>query len=95
MPTYKEVVNQIHSLTKTEQLQLLEELKAIVENSIEEDVSPAEIAASETAWQDYLAGRDRGKSLQELELELFGRELFQLSVISYQLSVISMERYLI
>ncbi|NEP06657.1 MAG: hypothetical protein F6K34_18655, partial [Okeania sp. SIO4D6] len=63
-----------------EQFQLLEELKAIVENSIEAEteeelISPAEIAASETAWQDYLAGRDRGKSLQELELELFGRKL--------------------
>ncbi|NES69086.1 MAG: hypothetical protein F6K24_29565 [Okeania sp. SIO2D1] len=80
MPTYKEVVSQIHSLTKAEQFQLLEELKAIVENSIEAEteeelISPAEIAASETAWQDYLAGRDRGNSLQELELELFGREL--------------------
>ncbi|NET46081.1 hypothetical protein [Okeania sp. SIO2B3] len=82
MPNYNEVVSQIHSLTKAEQLRLLEELKAIVENSIEveteaELISPAEIAARETAWQDYLGGRDRGKSLQELELELFGRELFQ------------------
>ncbi|NEP40594.1 MULTISPECIES: hypothetical protein [unclassified Okeania] len=80
MPIYKEVVSQIHRLTKAEQFQLLEELKAIVENSIEAEteeelISPAEIAASETAWQDYLAGRDRGKSLQELELELFGRKL--------------------
>lgn len=80
MPTYNEVVTQVQSLSKAEQLRLLDELKAIVESPIEvegetELVSSAEIAASETAWQDYLAGRDRGKSLQEVELELFGREL--------------------
>jgi len=84
MPTYNEVVTQVQNLSKAEQLRLLDELKAIVESSIEvegevegeaELVSPAEIAASETAWQDYLALRDRGKSLQEVELELFGREL--------------------
>ncbi|WP_202221147.1 hypothetical protein [Okeania sp. KiyG1] len=82
MSTYNKVVSQIHSLTKAEQLRLLEELKAIVENSIETEIEeelifPAEIASSETAWQDYLAGSDRGKSLEELELELFGRQLFQ------------------
>jgi hypothetical protein len=80
MSTYNEVVTQVQSLTKDEQLQLLEELKAIVESSIEvegeaELASSAEIAASDTAWQDYLALRDRGKPLQQVELELFGREL--------------------
>ena len=80
MPTYNEVVSQVCSLTKAEQLQLLEELKAIVERTIEvegeaEVVSSAEIAASDIAWQDYLARRDRGKPLQQVELELFGREL--------------------
>ena len=74
MPTYNEVVTQVQSLSKAEQLRLLDELKAIVESSIEvegetELVSSAEIAASETAWQDYLALRDRGKSLQEIELD--------------------------
>ncbi|MEB3339338.1 hypothetical protein [Okeania sp.] len=38
-------------------------------------ISSLEISASEAAWQDYQAGRDRGKSLSELELELLGREL--------------------
>lgn len=80
MPTYNQVVTQVKNLTRAEQLRLLEELKTIVENSIEvegetELISPAEIAASEAAWQDYLAGRDRGQSLSEVELELLGREL--------------------
>lgn len=42
----------------------------------EEEIIPAEwIAESEAAWQDYLEGRDPGISLEELEIELFGKQL--------------------
>ena len=81
MPTYSEVVTQVYRLSKAEQIQLLEELKAIVVNeSIKVDeetelIPTVELNISETSWQDYITGRDRGKSLQKVELELFGREL--------------------
>jgi len=37
-----------------------------------DDVTPEELAASEAAYQDYLAGRDPGLSSKELKAELFG-----------------------
>jgi hypothetical protein len=80
MLTYNEVLNQVQQLSISEQLRLSEELKNLLNQGVEVEgdleVIPAEeIAESEAAWQDYLAGRDRGNSLKELELELFGREL--------------------
>ena len=47
----------------------------IVEDNETETIPPEEIAESEAAWQDYLAGRDSGISLEELEQELFGEQL--------------------
>jgi hypothetical protein len=80
MPTYNEVMNQVQTLTITEQLRLLGDLKNIVEQGVEvegddEVISAAEIVASETALQDYLAGRDRGISSKELKLKLFGEKI--------------------
>ena len=39
----------------------------VVEGDETEIIPPEEIAESEAAWQDYLAGRDSGISLEELE----------------------------
>jgi len=39
-----------------------------------DDVTPEELAASEAAYQDYLAGRDPGLSSKELKAELFGKK---------------------
>ena len=80
MSTYNEVLTQIQSLPPKEQIRLLDELKKIVYYPVEvegddEVISAEEIAESEAALQDYLAGRDQGKSLLEIELELFGRKL--------------------
>ena len=80
MPTYNEVMNRVQTLTITEQLRLLGDLKNIVEQGIEvegddEVISSAEIVASENALQDYLAGRDRGISSKELKLKLFGEKI--------------------
>ena len=47
----------------------------VVEGDEAEIIPPEEIAESEAAWQDYLAGRDSGISLEELEQELFGEQL--------------------
>lgn len=41
----------------------------------DDDISPEELAESEAAYQDYLSGRDPGISLEELEVELFGKPL--------------------
>lgn len=80
MPTYNEVLKQAQSLSIIDQFQLLKDLQKIVSQGVEvegtDEVIPAvEIAESEAAASDYLAGRDLGKSLKQIELELFGREL--------------------
>lgn len=80
MPTYNEVLKQAQSLSMIDQFQLLKDLQKIVSQGVEvegtDEVIPAdEIAESEVALADYLAGRDLGKSLKQVELELFGREL--------------------
>jgi hypothetical protein len=80
MPTYNELLNQVQTLTITEQLRLLGDLKNIVEQGVEvegddEVISAAEIVASETALQDYFAGCDRGISSKELKLKLFGEKI--------------------
>ncbi|HEY9851578.1 MAG TPA: hypothetical protein V6D28_19060 [Leptolyngbyaceae cyanobacterium] len=79
MPTYEEVLNQVQSLTLTDKFRLLEELKTIVSISGEvkdddEIIKDEEIAESEAAWQDYLAGRDRGISSKELKQKLLGEK---------------------
>jgi hypothetical protein len=79
MFTYNNLLNQVKSLTLADQLRLLEELKKIIqlrEEVAEDDevISAEEIADSETAWQDYQAGRDRGISSKELKLKLFGEK---------------------
>ena len=80
MPTYNEVLKQAQSLSMIDQFQLLKDLQKIVSQGVEvegtDEVIPAdEIAESEAALADYWAGRDLGKSLKQVELELFGREL--------------------
>ena len=80
MTTYTEVLHQVQTLSLIEQIRLFEELKAIVPTPVEvegtdEVISPEEIAISDAAWQDYLSGRDPGKTLQDLEIELFGGKL--------------------
>ena len=80
MPTYNEVLKQAQSLSMIDQFQLLKDLQKIVSQGVKvegsDEVIPAdEIAESEAALADYLAGRDLGKSLKQVELELFGREL--------------------
>lgn len=80
MPTYNEVLNQVQQLSISEQLRLSEELKNILNQGVEvegdSEVIPAEeIAESEAAWQDYLAGRDRGISSKELKQKLFGEKI--------------------
>ncbi len=81
MSTYNEVLSQVQSLTLAEQLRLLEDLTAMVRLPVqvegdENEIVPAEeIAQSEAAWQDYLAGRDRGISSKALKLKLFGEKL--------------------
>ncbi|CAD5925383.1 hypothetical protein [Planktothrix agardhii] len=76
MPAYNEVLTQVKSLTVTEQLRLLNDLKGMVEQGIKVDddeiISIEDINESEVALQDYLAGRDSGKSLEDIEIELFG-----------------------
>ena len=46
-------------------------------SDVEEDdeiIPPEELEESVAAWQDYLAGRDPGVSLEELKLKLFGKK---------------------
>jgi len=80
MPTYNEVLNQVQSLSISEQLRLSEELKNLLDQGVEvegdlEVIPVEEIAESEAAWQDYLAGRDRGISSKELKQKLFGEKI--------------------
>lgn len=80
MFTYIEVLNQVQSLSLKDQIRLLGELKKIVHQPVEvegedEVITAEEIAESEVAWQDYLAGRDPGISSQELKLKLFGEKV--------------------
>lgn len=57
------------SQRKTRQIE--DFLDALEQEEAEEDDVPAlEIEAGEAAYQEYLAGRDSGKSLEELKAEL-------------------------
>lgn len=80
MATYNEILNQVQSLSIADQVLLLEELKKLINPGVEvedsDEVIPAEeIAVSEAAWQDYLAGRDRGISSQELKRKILGEKV--------------------
>ena len=80
MLTYNEVLNQVQSLPPQDQIRLLDELKKIVYHPVEvegddEVISAQEIAESEAALQDYLAGRDSGISSKELKSKLFGDKI--------------------
>lgn len=80
MPTYEEVLSLVQRLTPADRFRLLEALTELVHSPVEvegddEIISPAEIAESEAAWQDYLAGGDPGVSSKELKLKLFGEKL--------------------
>ncbi|MGL5061456.1 MAG: hypothetical protein ACRC62_15895 [Microcoleus sp.] len=79
MPTYNEVLTQVQRLALTDQIRLLDELRNIVDRGVEVEgdddvISAEEIAQSQSAWSDYLAGRDRGISSQELKRKLFGEK---------------------
>ncbi len=80
MFTYEQILNQVYNLSATDRLRLLEALQKMLNEGIEvegdsEVIPVAEINESELAWQDYLAGRDRGISSKELKLKLFGEKI--------------------
>ena len=80
MSIYNQILDEVKSLSLTDQRRLLEELKKIVDRGVEvegnDEMIPAEeIAQSEAAWQDYLAGRDRGISSKELKSKLYAIEI--------------------
>jgi hypothetical protein len=77
MTNYNQVLNQVQSLSITDKLKLLDELKTLVGQPVEvegdnEVIPSEEIAQSQAAWEDYLAGRDRGISSKELKRRLLG-----------------------
>lgn len=73
MTTYNDILNQIDTLHPSEQSLLFEKLKQKFNTAFEiDDFSEQDLAESESEWQNYLNGNDKGKSLQEIELELFG-----------------------
>ncbi|MBW4418197.1 MAG: hypothetical protein KME13_03090 [Myxacorys californica WJT36-NPBG1] len=79
-PTYEEVLDLAQRLNLDEQVQLLQALSHLIYRSAavegsDEVISPAEIAESEAAIQDYLAGRDRGISSKALRRQLLGEHL--------------------
>lgn len=69
MTTYTEILNQINGLNITEKNQLFEELKKQLYSPLEDEFSQEELEESEQEWQNYLRGKDKGKSLEEIELE--------------------------
>lgn len=74
MTVYNEILNQIQTLSITDQNRLFQELKKRFDN-LDDDFTDEDLAESESEWQNYLKGSDQGKSLQSLELELFGGEV--------------------
>ncbi|NEO51862.1 MAG: hypothetical protein F6K54_01420 [Okeania sp. SIO3B5] len=70
----------VYNLSTADRLRLLEALQQMVNEGVEIEVDSevipiSEINESELAWQDYLAGRDRGISSKELKLKLFGEKI--------------------
>ena len=56
------------SQPKTDRLEQF--LDSLEQEEAVDDVPASEIEESEAAYQEYLAGRDSGKSLEELKAEL-------------------------
>ena len=56
------------SQRKTRQIE--DFLDALEQEETVDDVPRSELEAGEAAYQEYLAGRDSGKSLEELKAEL-------------------------
>ena len=75
MSNYTEILSKIQTLNKTEKVSLFEELKKQLYSPCDDEFSEEELAESESEWQNYLRGKDTGKSVEEIELELFGGEL--------------------
>jgi hypothetical protein len=76
MTTYSEILNQIETLNPSEQNRLFEELKQKFDFSLDiNEFSDQDLADSESEWQNYIEGNDSGKSIQEIELELFGEKV--------------------
>lgn len=69
MMTYKEVLSEIQKLSLTEQLSLLKDLQQLVNDA---DINSELLDESASAWQDYLSGKDKGISSQELKRLLLG-----------------------
>jgi hypothetical protein len=73
MTTYNDILNQIDNLNPSEQSLLFEKLRQKFNTAFEiEDFSEQDLVESESEWQNYLNGNGKGKSLEEIELELFG-----------------------
>ena len=77
MTNYNQVLNQIHSLSLSEQLRLLNELKVLVNQAIEvegdeETIPITEIIQSQESWENYRSGNDKGISSKDLKRKLFG-----------------------
>ena len=76
MTTYSEILNQIETLNPSEQNRLFEELKQKFDFSLDiNEFSDQDLADSDSEWQNYIEGNDSGKSIQEIELELFGEKI--------------------
>jgi len=76
MTTYSEILNQIETLNPSEQNRLFEELKQKFDFSLDiNEFSDQDLADSESEWQSYIEDNDSGKSIQEIELELFGEKI--------------------
>jgi hypothetical protein len=76
MTTYSEILNQIETLNPSEQNRLFEELKQKFDFSLDiNEFSAQDLADSESEWQNYIEGNDSEKSIQEIELELFGEKI--------------------
>jgi hypothetical protein len=76
MTTYSEILNQTETLNPSEQNRLFEELKQKFDFSLDiNEFSDQDLADSESEWQNYIEGNDSGKSIQEIELELFGEKI--------------------
>ncbi len=78
MTNYNQVLTQVYSLSLPEKIKLLEELKGLVNESLEVDddeyISSEELKQSESAWKDYISGKDKGISSQELKRQLLGED---------------------
>ena len=59
-----------HNKSQAKTRQIDDFLDAIEQEETVDDVSALEIEAGEAAYREYLAGRDAGKSLEELKAEL-------------------------